>query len=117
MRINNNIPVDRTDKSSNTNDVKSAKSRDKLASGLKFSRNDDGDTGAIAAEDMRARVLGRIFGLANTDAQDDEGSIRDADSARQATKSTRVNILQQAQISIMAQANVLPQTVINLLEA
>ena len=117
MRINNNIPVERTDKNSNTNDVKSAKAREKLASGLKASRNIDSDSGAIASEDMRARVLARVFGLTNADAQDDEGSIRDVDTARQATKSTRVNILQQAQISIMAQANVLPQTVMNLLEA
>ena len=116
MRINNNIPIDRTDKNSNANDVKSAKKREKFASGQKVSRNEDGDSGLVAAEDMRARVLGRVFGTTNN-TQDDEGSTWDADTARKATQSTRVNILQQAQISIMAQANVLPQTVINLIGA
>jgi flagellin len=53
---------------------------------------------------------------ASTNMQSSEGRIRDADMTKELMAFTKLNILSQAEGSMMAQANQLPQNILNLLK-
>ena len=72
-----------------------------------------GDLGSFQKNFMESNI--RSLGVANENLTSSESSIRDADMAEEMTRYTRLQILTQSGMSVLAQANQLPQNVLQLL--
>jgi flagellin len=72
-----------------------------------------GAIGSFQRNVMESNI--RALGVAKENLSATESSIRDTDIAGEMTKFTRLQILQQAGMSVLAQANSAPQAVLNLL--
>jgi flagellin len=72
-----------------------------------------GDLGSFQKNFMESNM--RSLGVANENLTSSESSIRDADMAEEMTRYTRLQILTQSGMSVLAQANQLPQNVLQLL--
>lgn len=72
-----------------------------------------GDLGAFQADFLESTV--RSLGVAKENLTSSESTIRDADMAEEITQFTKVQILQQSGMSVLAQANQLPQQILQLL--
>jgi flagellin len=80
---------------------------------LQFVDNERGSLGAV-----QNRLLSTISNLSNVseNVSAARSRIQDADFAAETANLTRASILQQAGISVLAQANALPQQVLTLLQ-
>jgi flagellin len=80
---------------------------------LDFINNDRGNLGAV-----QNRLAGTIRNLSNVseNVTAARSRIQDADFASETANLTRTSILQQAGISVLAQANALPQQTLALLQ-
>jgi flagellin len=72
-----------------------------------------GQVGSFQRNVMESNI--RSLGLAKENLSATESNIRDADLATEMTNMTRLQILQQAGMSVLAQANASPQSVLSLL--
>lgn len=72
-----------------------------------------GDLGSFQKNFLESTV--RSLGIAQENLVSTESTIRDADMAAEITKMTRLQILQQSGMSVLAQANQIPQNVLSLL--
>jgi flagellin len=72
--------------------------------------------GQIGAFQSRAQVAINVLTAASENYATAEGRIRDADIADESSKLTRLQILQQAATSVLAQANLQPKIALNLLK-
>jgi flagellin len=57
----------------------------------------------------------RSLDISSENLQDSESRVRNADIAREMMRFTMSNVLQQASVSMLAQANQLPQNLLQLL--
>jgi flagellin len=73
-----------------------------------------GEIGAFQADFLESTV--RSLNVAKENLTSSESSIRDADMAEEITAFTKQQILQQSGMSVLAQANKLPQQVLQLLQ-
>ncbi|MBN8690944.1 MAG: hypothetical protein J0L72_09185 [Armatimonadetes bacterium] len=73
-----------------------------------------GDIGAFQVNFLESTV--RSLGVAKENIQASESQIRDVDMAQEMTNYTRLQILQQSGMSMLAQANQAPQSVLSLLQ-
>lgn len=73
-----------------------------------------GDLGSFQANFLESTV--RSLGVANENLTAAESQIRDADMASEMTRYTQLQILQQSGVSMLAQANQQPQTILSLLK-
>ena len=85
MRINHNIAAMNTYNKLTANTAATAKSLEKLSSGLKINRAGDNAAGLAISEKMRAQVRG--LDQANTNAQDGVSLIQTAEGALNETHS------------------------------
>lgn len=73
-----------------------------------------GDLGGFQSNFLNSTV--RSLGISKENLQASESAIRDADMAQEMTEYTRLQILQQSGMSMLAQANQAPQQVLQLLK-
>lgn len=73
-----------------------------------------GEIGSFQSNFLESTV--RSLGVAQENLTSSESTIRDADMAKEITDFTRTQILQQSGMSVLAQANRLPQQVLQLLQ-
>lgn len=83
---------------------------DKAVADITLSR---GDFGSFQRNTLETNI--RSLGQAKESLSGSESIIRDADIAEEMTKYTKVQILQQAGISVLSQANVVHLSVLSLL--
>jgi flagellin len=72
-----------------------------------------GDIGSFQRNVLESNV--RSLGVAKENLAATESTIRDTDVAEEMTNYTKLQILQQAGMSMLAQANAAPQSVLSLL--
>lgn len=73
-----------------------------------------GEIGSFQADFLESTV--RSLGVAKENLTSSESTIRDADMAEEITQFTKTQILQQSGMSVLAQANRLPQQILQLLQ-
>ena len=127
MRIQHNIVTVNAYRNYNTNTSALGKNLEKLSSGYKINRAGDDAAGLAISEKMRAQITGlnatqnRLEHTANNlsvmaeNIQDAESTIRDTDVAEEMMAYTKNNILVQSAQAMLAQANAVPQGVLQLL--
>ncbi len=127
MRIQHNIVTVNAYRNYNTNTSALGKNLEKLSSGYKINRAGDDAAGLAISEKIRAQITGlnaaqnRLEHTANNlsvmaeNIQDAESTIRDTDVAEEMMAYTKNNILVQSAQAMLAQANAVPQGVLQLL--
>jgi flagellin len=73
-----------------------------------------GDIGSFQRNVLESNI--RSLGIAKENLSATESTIRDTDVAQEMTNFTKLQILQQAGMSMLAQANMAPQSVLSLLK-
>ena len=112
MRINNNIMAMNANRQLAINNTNTQKSLEKLSSGLRINRAGD-DIGGL---NKTHAILQRMRSSTSAEnLQAAESRIRDVDMAKEMMEFTKQTILQQAATAMLAQANQMPQTVLQLL--
>ena len=111
MVVNHNLPATNAYRHLGINNSKMSKSIEKLSSGMAINRAGDNAAGLAVSEKMRAQISGIDQAVKN--AQD---GIRDTDMAKEMMNFTKSQILSQASQAMLAQANQLPQGVLQLLQ-
>ena len=97
----------------NIGDQEGAAAIDKINEAINFVSSTRGDLGAIQ---NHLEHTTNNLGVMKENIQDDESTIRDVDVADEMMKYTKNNILIQASLAMLAQANQVPQGVLQLLQ-
>ena len=113
LRVNNNISAINAQRNLEITTGRLRNSLQRLSSGLRITRAADDAAGLAISESFRAEL--RSLGQAQRNTSDAESRIRDVDFAVETAELTRNQVLQQAGISILGQANLSAQSALSLL--